>query len=140
MAEYALVRWVDAEAAPGSVVVESYGDDYGPAGRVSSRTGRPAPMGWYFHEIQWRGDTEENRAKFQERQRLVDVVYTASTPQELMDALAQLEADYVVVGRVEKSRYAAETMPDFASVLDVAFEAGDVRVYRVPVREVMSTT
>jgi YYY domain-containing protein len=139
-AEYALARWVGAEVPPGAVVVEAYGDDYGPAGRVSSRTGRPAPFGWYFHEIQWRGDTDANRARFQERQRLVDTVYAATSPEQLLDALHQLGAEYVVVGRVEKSRYAASGMPDFATVLDVAFEVGDVRVYRMPVREVLSTT
>jgi YYY domain-containing protein len=139
-AEFALARWVEANVAPGAVVVEAHGDDYSNAGRVSSRTGRPAPIGWYFHEIQWRGDSEANRSEFRARQERVDRVYGAATGDELMGALDELSAEYVVVGRVEMSRYAASAMPDFGSLLDLVFESGDVRVYRVPVREVMSTT
>jgi YYY domain-containing protein len=138
--EYALARWVEANVEPGAVVVEAHGDDYSNAGRVSSRTGRPAPIGWYFHEIQWRGDSEANRTEFRRRQEQVDRVYGATTAADLMDTLDQLSAEYVVVGRVEMSRYAASAMPDFGAALDLVFESGDVRVYRVPVREVMSTT
>ena len=75
-AEYDLTRWLEANVPRGEIILEATGRQYGPGpegeplvtdgsvdygdgGRISSRTGRPTYVGWYFHEIQWRGANDE---------------------------------------------------------------------------------
>lgn len=156
-AEYAITRWVDAHVPPGDSIVEATGRrwarnpqgelviteasvDYTDAGRISARTGRQTPIGWYFHEIQWRGATDANGFRFTQRQDLVDRVYTAESPGAALAALAELEADYVVVGRVEQNRYPPGAMPDFDSFLDLRFESGGLKVYAVPFSRRVATS
>ena len=146
--EYALVRWISRNTAPGDVLIEATGrrwargsdsmvtmvdggSDYGSSGRIASRTGRPTPIGWYSHEIQWRGDTEENHAEFRRRQDAVDRAYTATNPADVLDVMDQFDARYLVVGREEMGNYPA-LMPDFEQFLEVAFESGTYRVYTLP--------
>jgi uncharacterized membrane protein len=148
------VDWVAANVAAGDVIVEATGrtwargadgtlsvvrtdSDYTDAGRVSARTGRQAPIGWYFHQIQWRG--EGIGAELNRRLELVDRVYLAATPTESMEAINALGARYVVYGHVEQARYPSNATTDFNAFLDLVFADGNVRVYRVPALEVRRT-
>lgn len=146
--EYALVRWIAQNTAPDDVVIEATGrrwtrdsqsmvtmidggSDYGSGGRIASRTGRPTPIGWYSHEIQWRGDTPENHAEFGRRQDAVDRAYTATNPADVLDIMREFDARYIVVGREETGNYPG-LMPDFEQFLEVAFESGTYRIYTLP--------
>jgi uncharacterized membrane protein len=152
--EYALTQWVAGEVPPGAVVLEATGRrwardaagkftmvdagvDYTDAGRIAARTGRQAPIGWYFHEIQWRGDTESNRAKFSARQDAVDAAYLATSPDRVLAAMRDLGADYLVLGAIEYTRYPGP-FPDYDAFLDRVFEAGRYRVYSLPLYEEVS--
>ncbi len=128
-------RW---HADTGSLELVSVNVDYTDAGRVAARTGRQAPIGWYFHEIQWRGDTEANRREFSRRQELVDQVYLARTAEEAAAALQALGADWVVFGPLEEQLY--PTTFAFVDALDLAFEGEGVRLYRVPARRERETS
>jgi YYY domain-containing protein len=156
-AEYALTRWIGDNTAGDDVIFEASGRkwrrddqgnallfdsnvDYSEAGRIASRTGRPTPIGWFFHEIQWRGDTPANQARFRARQDVVDSAYTSRDRGTVLAAMRQMNARYLVVGRVELADYAPDLMADFASFMDVAFESGTVRVYRVPQYHVLETS
>ena len=147
--EYALTRWVQDHTAPGDIIIEATGrawrrgengqpviydsgSDYSDAGRISARTGRPTLVGWFSHEVQWRGDTDANKRELQRRQDLVDSVYTSTDASRAVDVMRETGAKYLVVGRVELSRYAGDVMPHFDTVLDVAFESDGLRVYRLP--------
>ncbi len=146
--EYALVRWVAAQTPPGAVVIEATGRrwaidaggnrtmvdanvDYTDAGRIASRTGRQAPVGWYFHEIQWRGDSEANRSRLLQRQDAVDSAYLTTSPDRVVSVMRDFGADYLVVGAVELARYPGP-FPDYDTFLDRVFESGRYRVYRLP--------
>lgn len=152
--EYALVRWVEHNVPPGAVLIEATGRrwvveadgsrrmvdagvDYTDAGRIASRTGRQVPIGWYFHEIQWRGDSPANRERFLARQDAVDQAYLASTPDAVLAAMRTYGAGYLVVGSVELSRYPGP-LPDYDAFLDRVFEAGRYRIYRLPHYEPVS--
>ncbi|OAI40052.1 hypothetical protein AYO38_06540 [bacterium SCGC AG-212-C10] len=154
-AEYALTRWVSENVPPGDTVIEASGrawkrdekgqpvvaeagTDYTDSGRISARTGRSAPIGWYFHEIQWRGQSPANNALFSSRQDAVDRVYTSTDPATVVEAMHELDAQYVVVGRVEMARYPG-MIQDFSSFLDTVFSDGDLRVFRAPVYRVVAT-
>jgi len=132
-------RWETDSA--GAATLADANVDYRDGSRISARTGRPTAIGWYFHEVQWRGETAGNRAEFDLRQDLLDSVYLAGDdPSAVLQAMADADAEYVVVGRIELDRYPAELMPDFDQFLDRVFEAGDLRVYRLPAAEVLSTS
>lgn len=108
---------------------------------MSARTGRPTVIGWYFHEVQWRGDSPENTAEFQRRQDLLDSAYLAGEDEDaVFRAMSDAGADYLVVGRAELDRYPAETLPAFETFLEVAFASGDLRVYRLPESGVLQTS
>ncbi len=145
--EYALVTWLRENVKPGELVVEATGRkwglsgdgtlaivsadvDYSGAGRISARTGFPTAVGWYFHEVQWRGDGV--RGELDRRQRLVDAAYTSPMPSDSLRALRALDAVFVVVGSVERSNYPGEVLTDFDAFLDLVWEEGATRVYRLP--------
>lgn len=155
-AEYDLTRWLEANVPRGEIILEATGRQYGPGpegeplvtdgsvdygdgGRISSRTGRPTYVGWYFHEIQWRGDTTGNQEEFRGRQDLVDFAYITEEPAEVLDVFAETGAEYLVVGAVEQRKY-GDFMPDYAEFLDVAYSTGDYAVYRLPQFRVVSTS
>ncbi len=155
-AEYDLTRWLEDEVPAGDVILEATGRQYGPGeggapvvtdggvdygdgGRISSRTGRSTPIGWFFHEIQWRGDTDGNAEEFSSRQDLVDRAYLASEPEQVLDVLRETGATHVVVGSVERRKY-GEFLADFGSFMDVAYATGEYRVYRLPESRVVPTS
>jgi len=155
--EYALTRWVQDNVTPGQQLVEASGrawrrdatgrlavfdsgSDYTDAARISGRTGRATLVGWYFHEIQWRGDTAANVAELTRRQDVLDSAYLSTTPEGVLKAMQDAGARYLVFGRVEQSRYPADALPPFATFLDVVFSAGDLRVYELPSYQVVTTS
>jgi YYY domain-containing protein len=155
--EYALTEWVQQHTAPGDIVIEGSGRtwqatagqpatmvdanvDYTDAGRIASRAGRETLIGWFFHEIQWRADTPANRAEFTGRQDEVDSVYTRSDGNAILRTLHEAGASYVVLGRLERAKYPASTLPNFDNFLDVAFESGGLKVYRVPTVRMVATS
>lgn len=154
--ESALLRAVLAHVPPGAVVVEATGRtwrkgsegpelvsanvDYTDAGRLAARSGRPTPIGWYFHEIQWRGDRPAMRQLLSARQDLVDGVYLAPDAQTAVERMQQLGAQYLAVGLVERSRYPADSMPPFAEFLVTIHDDGAVQLFRLPVLRELPTS
>jgi len=153
--EYALVQWVRSQTMPGDVVIEATGRtwgrgqdgrpvitnagvDYSESARISARTGRPTPIGWYFHEVQWRGQTDATARDLAYRQDLVDSIYLAPDTRTIVPSMREAGAEYLVVGSIENSRYAG-LMPRFGDVLDPVFRTESVTVYRVPVSKRVST-
>ncbi|MCA9829880.1 MAG: DUF2298 domain-containing protein [Dehalococcoidia bacterium] len=156
--EYALVRWIDANVPGGAVVIEATGRqyrlgddrvpvfdpagpsiDYGESGRVSARTGRQTPIGWPGHEVQWRG-SDAIGGEIARRQDLVDHLYLSDVPGDVVDGMRALNASYIVVGRIERERYPVSMDPVFESALQLVFESGNTRVYRVPVYATVNTS
>jgi YYY domain-containing protein len=155
--EYPLTNWVEENTQPDDLIIEGSGRrwtdvagqpptmvdanvDYTDAGRIAGRTGRQTLIGWYFHEIQWRGDTQSVRTSLLNRQADVDAIYTQSEPARVLKTLQDSGAKYVVVGCLEHDRYPANTMANFATFLDVAYDKDGLRVYRVPAPRIVNTS
>ncbi len=149
--EYALIRWMETNVAPGDVVVEATGRqwrtgqdgrlglapggssiDYGEPGRFSARTGRPAPIGWPGHELQWRGDSPATQAEIARRSDLVDRVYVSANPDDALAALIDLGARYVIVSGLERARYATDPVATLSRTLSVRWQSGDTVLFEVP--------
>ena len=155
-AEYELVRWLNENVGRDEIVVESSGrlwrrgedgeavlaeggSSYGASGRVGYRTGLQTLIGWPGHERTWRGASPELNEEIARRQDLVDLVYTAGTEAQALDALREIGATYVVVGAIERAHYRDDLIPPFETFLDTVFSEGDVTVFRIPTLEVVAT-
>jgi YYY domain-containing protein len=155
--DYALLRWLAANAAPGDVVVEASGrrwarnaageavvidarTDYTDAGRISARSGLQTPIGWYFHEVQWRGTAAHIQEELRLRQVLVDGLYLEQDPARMRVAARELGARYIVVGTVELTRYPGDLLGPLDEAFSLAYASGDLRIYEVPQAEAIRTS
>ncbi len=132
-AEYGAVAWIAANTRPDDVVVEGKGRPYSAeTNRISTMTGRPAPLGWDGHEAQWRGRAYAAMAAG--RPEALKAIYGGTTPGQLLSILADLNASYIYVGPSERSQYGLTPAAErslFAQ-LELVYENRDVRIYRVP--------
>ncbi len=125
-AEYDAQMWLRQHSDPGDIVLEAYGEAYTPAGRVSSRTGTPTLLGWWIHEINWRG----YRDTFGERAGDMNLIYESDDMAQVQALLDGYGVDWVYAGDLERSRYPNADLTKFARIMDVAYETGGVVIYR----------
>ncbi len=125
--EFDAVRWLADHVKGEAVVAEAVGGSYSAAGRVSAWTGISTILGWPGHELQWRG----SYGPFEGREGDVDRIFGGTDTDETKDLLAKYGVDYVFVGSVEHQDYSQEALDKFRSMFEVAFQQGDVTIYRV---------
>jgi YYY domain-containing protein len=125
--ELEAVRWLADHVEGKAVVAEAVGGSYSPAGRVSAWTGIPTILGWPFHEVQWRGSF----GPLEDREADVDRIFGSTDADETKDLLAKYGVSYVFVGSVERDKYPQEALDKFQDMFEVAFQQGNVTVYRV---------
>lgn len=152
-AEADALTWLGARVAPGDVVLEAPGCSYGETGgiphnRVSMATGMATPIGWYFHEYQWRNGIPAHLAALGERQTVVNTIYQNPTSSEARQLLDQFAVRYIYVGEHERAGYGSSCQagPPYPSQSLAAFdqlgwprvfEAGQVIIYERPAGEGM---
>ena len=124
-AEYDAVQYLKDNAEEGSVVLEAVGEwfDYGMASRGS---GVPNVINWPGHELQWRGGGEG----FGERQDDVAAIYSTENIEEAKNLLEKRNVNYVYAGSREAAAYPAAGLAKFAEFMDVAFQRGEVTIYK----------
>ncbi len=122
------VAWLQAQVPGVATVLEAPGGSYTYSGRISAQTGLPTLLGWEGHELQWRGNTEE-----QDRRRPdVETIYRSAQPAELADLLERWQIDYVVVGDLERQAYGITPQSEarFARAMDLVYDVDNTRIYR----------
>jgi YYY domain-containing protein len=132
--EAALAEWL--RSAPLGVVAEAVGGSYSSYARVASHSGQPTVLGWDFHEMQWRGGTEEMGSRKADIERL----YCTHSWTEAEKIIRQYDIQYVVVGNLERTAYPANETScpagvnegKFLRYLDIVFQEGAVTLYEVP--------
>jgi hypothetical protein len=132
--ENAAMDWL--RAAPLGVVAEGVGGSYSGFARMATNSGQTTVLGWDFHEMQWRGGTEEMGSRRYDIERM----YCASNWPETEAILRQYNVRYVVVGTMEQYAYGRGSdicpagMPEvkFIRNLPIAFQQGSVTIYEVP--------
>ncbi len=126
--ERAAIEWVRANVPSDAIVLQAPGRSYSAEeSRLSAATARGTLLGWEGHERQWRGRAFEAMAG--ERAARTDAVYRATDRASLLAALDRARTRYVLVGPVERERYALDERL-LADTLDVVFAEGAVRLYR----------
>ncbi len=115
------------ESAPPGVVAEAVGGSYTDFARVATYSGHPSVLGWPGHESQWRGGAEEMGSRENDLRRL----YETGNWNEAQDILREYGVRYVFVGALERQTYNLNE-DKFRRNLELVFEQGKTRVYRVP--------
>jgi YYY domain-containing protein len=124
--DYAAIRWLQANAPDGAVILEAPGDSYSYLSRVSALTGLPTVLGWDFHEYQWRGTYDEPA----QRKPDVDILYNSVDPAQTLTLLDNYDITYVYVGPLERERYNLSGLDKFERLLDVVYQQGGVTIYQ----------
>jgi uncharacterized membrane protein len=131
--DYQAIEWLRANAPRGSTIVEAVGGEYSYGNRISMATGLPTPLGWFGHELQWRGNTKLFKDDSAGIDRGADIqrIYQSLDSQETLTLLDKYAIKFVVVGGTEKSQYGLtqSQVNKFNRILKPVFEHGDTRIY-----------
>jgi len=137
----AVIDWFNREVPGSPVVAEASIGPYRCNGsRISIGTGLPTIIGWERHEQQQR-----YLDGLRERVEDVERLYTSPDPAEKAAILRRYDVGYVVVGELERRYPIADNTcaptgsaagiaafePMVGETLELAYEAGGTRVYRV---------
>lgn len=125
------IRWINEHIAGRPHVLEAAGQAYNYNGRVAAYTGLPTIIGWDNHEQQWRGWDLANVVA----QRKADVA-TAYSTLDMAEAIAihsHYAVQYVFIGKLERSTYAAGGLDKFAQLGDLVFENATTKIFDVTV-------
>jgi len=147
--EFLAMQWLRDHAGPDDRLAEAVGNSYGDAhgwfqSRFAAATGIPDILGWYFHEAQWRGGSEQIVTReLPARAADIGTLYTTTDNAAARRILAKYGITWVIVGLTEEQGegqcsvpagcppYAAQGLAKFDGMLDLAFRSGRVSIYRV---------
>jgi YYY domain-containing protein len=128
-----VIDWINANVQGAPVLLEAYHNgSYDYRGRIATFTGLPTPLGWVFHEYQWRGSMQVQDV----RKADVDALYSTTDWNEARTLLKRYRIEYVMVGASEREirgdapAYTEEALAKFAELCSVAFAAADATLYR----------
>jgi uncharacterized membrane protein len=146
--EVAAVDWLNANAAPTDHILEAPGCSYGedgvmPDNLFSMATGLQTPLGWQFHEYQWRLGDPTISNQIAERKADVATIYNTPTSPAAKELLASYDIKYIIDGPIEQSGYGGQCdggAPYSAAGLQalsrigwpLAFQSGTVKIYQRP--------
>jgi uncharacterized membrane protein len=125
----AAVRWLRRDVTGTPTLVEATGDDYTAAGRMASLTGIPAVGDWPGHELQW------GKLDGFERRGLVDEMYTTLDRLKAGAILRRFDVRFVVVGSLERERYAPAGLAKFDRMAHRVFDREGTVIYDVRRRD-----
>ncbi|HXW01683.1 MAG TPA: DUF2298 domain-containing protein, partial [Anaerolineae bacterium] len=127
--DYAAIEWLWANAADDAVVLEAPGAQYAAyqyTGRISALTGLPTLLGWGGHQSQWRGNYDEPAR----REPDIDLLYNTADIRQAQMLLDKYGISYVIVGPLERERYASPGLRKFEQFMAVAFEQDNTTIYQ----------
>ncbi|MGI8855170.1 MAG: DUF2298 domain-containing protein [Thermomicrobiales bacterium] len=148
--EFAALVWLRDHSGQDDRLVEAPGNSYGDAhgwfqSRFGAASGTPDVLGWYFHEVQWRGGTPGVIDKdLPERAADIGTLYGTTNAQDARRILAKYGINWVVVGLTETEGeghcaislgcppYAPAGLTKFNDMLELAYQHGSVSIYHVP--------
>ncbi len=141
----AAARWL--LNAPEGVIVEAFSksSSYSDYARMSTYSGDPTVLGWWYHEWQWRGSVDEQVSPIKDltcmakdpydsrRMRSDDIscLYQATSWDVVSEIIKQYNIRYVVIGTLERRDYRIDEAL-FQQHLKPVFQQGQVVIYEVP--------
>jgi uncharacterized membrane protein len=124
------------------ILLEAPGKSYTYEGRISAFTGYPAVLGWAIHEMQWRGNYNEQG----KREPDIETIYTTGDAALALELLHKWGVDYVILTNTERAYIRdlcaqpertcnlSQAELKFEQSLMPVFRTATGTVYRVPPR------
>jgi YYY domain-containing protein len=128
-AEYAAIRWLQANVDDAPTVLEAPGIQYhADTSRISTTTGLPTLVGWGGHEGQWR----ETVPELAQREADIATIYQSLDTKRVQQLLDQYGVRYVYIGPAETSKYGLTPaqISKFDTFMERVFAQGDVWIFR----------
>ncbi len=127
MAEYEAIQWLEANAPPGSVLLEAPGGSYSEYNWVSAHTGIPTLLGWGGHELQWRGNYDEPGR----REPDAATIYQSLDRAQKRQLLEEYDVDFVYVGPLERKKYSLNPamIAAFDDLMGRCYEGDGIIIY-----------
>lgn len=101
--DYDLIQYIKRNVKGTPVITEANGSSNTSYGRISANTGLPDIFNWYVHQQLWRNS---DIPAYNERIADLETVYTEPDQAAVMDVLRKYQAQYIVVGKLERAKYA----------------------------------
>ncbi|MEN6624918.1 MAG: DUF2298 domain-containing protein [Candidatus Sumerlaeia bacterium] len=102
--EAPIMEWIRRNVPAGSIVAEAPGPEpYSYGGRVACLAGRPIPVGWTHHEVQWRGPAAQDM--IQRQTESIERIYRGQSPDEVRAAALRAGVRWILFGIEEERRY-----------------------------------
>ncbi len=146
--EASAVAWLSTNSSASDHLLEAPGCSYGEDGAIpdnvfSMATGLSTPLGWQFHEYQWRLGDPTISNQINQRKADVKTIYDSPTSALAQSLLRQYDIRFIVVGPIEQFGYGAQCdggapySPAGLAQLDqmgwlLAYHNASVKVYERP--------
>lgn len=111
--ETAAVAWLSSHSSTSDHILEAPGCSYGEDGALpdnvfSMATGLSTPLGWQFHEYQWRLGVPTISTQIDQRKADVKTIYDAPASIAAQRLLNQYDIRYIIVGPIERYGYGTQ--------------------------------
>jgi len=127
------IRWLQDNISGSPVIVEANQVEYHWGTRYTIYTGLPGVVGWNWHQRQQRTATPHDWVF--ERVDAVHEFYQTEGLQTTQDFLRRYDVSYIIVGQLERAKYAGSGLDKFPAqegvLWDEVFRDGDTVIYEV---------
>ncbi len=131
--DYRAIRWLQENVEGSPVIVEANQVEYHWGTRYTIYTGLPSVVGWNWHQRQQRG--ADPNANVQERVDAVNEFYTTTDTGAAHDFLRQYDVQYIILGQLERAKYAGPGLAKFPAaegvLWETVYEDQDTVIYQV---------
>jgi Chlor_Arch_YYY domain len=125
--DFMAIKWLMDNVKGQPVVLEASGDSYSDYERISMATGFPTVQGWFVHEWLWRGSPDAPS----ERAGEVQFIYESGDADMTSLYLEKYRVSYIVIGDLERQKYAKLNEGKLLSLGDVVFSSGSTKIIKV---------
>ncbi len=146
--ETAAINWLDSNSTPTDHILEAPGCSYGEDGSIpdnvfSMATGLSTPLGWQFHEYQWRLGDPNISNEINQRKTDVTTIYETPTSALARSLLDKYRIRFIIDGPIERNGYGSQCdggAPYSQTGLEqlnqigwsLAFQNSSVKIYERP--------
>ena len=127
------IEWLLDNVEGSPVVVEANPSLYSWGSRVSMFTGLPSIIGWDWHQKQQRAILPQDI--IDRRLKNVEKIYNSKDPLEAYKILKGYNAEYLVVGTLERAKYNKKGLSKFNSsdstFWKLVYDTGETRIYKI---------
>jgi YYY domain-containing protein len=131
--DFRAIRWMQDHVPGSPVIVEAHCSEYRWCTRFTVYTGLPGVIGWNFHQRQQRGVLSP---WVTERVDAIKAFYETADGDEARSFLLRYDVRYIVVGQLERARYAPAGIRKFDELEGRAWQSvyrdADTVIYQVP--------